>query len=181
MPNPDRKLAQGLEWECSPLVLFIDDVSGNSTKQWNVHYSCYMSHGGLPWSEIEKERNIQFVSTSPHALPMEILQAVCDAIKYSTVLSYCLTISHAHTLVLRKSGGRTPLKVWNCVRQRYIMMRPWLLFLPGDNPMQSEACSHIGLNANQFCRCCHAGGTQEFKQSDKGFPTSMKVFYDIPY
>ncbi len=41
--------------------------------------------------------------------------------------------------------------------------------------MQSEACSHIGLNANQFCRCCHAGGTQEYKQSDEGFVTLLEV------
>ncbi len=81
MPNPDRELADGLEWECPPLIVFIDDVSGNSTKQWNVHYSSYMSHGGLPRREIEKERNIQFLATSPHASPMEILQAICDAIK----------------------------------------------------------------------------------------------------
>lgn len=81
MPNPDCAIADGLEWECPPLIIFVDDVSGNSTKQWNVHYSCYMSHGGLPRTDIEKERNIQFVATSPHASPMEIVQAVCDSIK----------------------------------------------------------------------------------------------------
>lgn len=82
MPNPDRILAAGLEWECPPLIAFIDDVSGNSSKQWNVHYSCYMSNGGLPRAEIEKTRNIRFVSTSPHASPMEIIAAVCDEIRY---------------------------------------------------------------------------------------------------
>lgn len=80
MPNPDRETAQGLEWECPPVV-FIDDVSGNSTKQWNVHYSCYFSNGGLPRQEIEKEANVRFVSTSPNASPMEIIQAVTESIK----------------------------------------------------------------------------------------------------
>ncbi|KAF7790927.1 hypothetical protein EIP86_001886 [Pleurotus ostreatoroseus] len=41
--------------------------------------------------------------------------------------------------------------------------------------MQSEECSHIGLNANLFCRCCHAGGPQEYKRSDAGFAALMKV------
>ncbi|KII92050.1 hypothetical protein PLICRDRAFT_103500 [Plicaturopsis crispa FD-325 SS-3] len=151
MPNPDRETAHGLEWECLPLIVFIDDVSGASTKQWNVHYSCYMSNGGLPREEIEKEPNIHFLATSPHASPMEILKAVCDAIK--------------------KTGGKTPIKAWDSVRQRYILIRPWLLFLPGDNPMQAEECSHIGLNGNFFCRCCDVGGTTQFKQSDEGYKT----------
>lgn len=155
MPNPDRAIAGGLEWECPPIILFIDDVSGNSTKQWNVHYSSYMSLGGLPRTEVEKESNIQFVATSPHASPMEILHAVCEAIK--------------------KTGGSTPLKVWDSLRERYILVRPWLLFLPGDNPMQAEQCSHIGLNANEFCRCCHVGGTQEFKRSNDGFAAQIEV------
>lgn len=48
MPHPDRLLAEGLEVECPPLIIFIDDVSGNSSKQWNVHYSCYVSNAALP-------------------------------------------------------------------------------------------------------------------------------------
>ena len=81
MPNSDRTLAQGLEWKCPSLIVFIDDVSENSTKQWNVHYSSYMFHGGLPHTEIEKEHNIEFIATSSHASPMEILQAICNSIK----------------------------------------------------------------------------------------------------
>ncbi len=81
MPNPDRVLAGGLEWECPPVIVFIDDVSGNSTKQWNVHYSCYMSNGGLPRSEVDKSVNVHFVATSPHAAPMEIMSAICDELR----------------------------------------------------------------------------------------------------
>ncbi|THG97104.1 hypothetical protein EW026_g4840 [Hermanssonia centrifuga] len=32
MPNPDRLLADGLEWECPPLIVFIDDVSEKPVK-----------------------------------------------------------------------------------------------------------------------------------------------------
>ncbi len=81
MPHPDRPLADGLEVECPPLIVFIDDVSGNSSKQWNVHYSCYISNGLLPCADLEKEINVNFVATSPHASPMEIIKVVCDELK----------------------------------------------------------------------------------------------------
>lgn len=81
MPNPKRALAGGLEVECPPLIIFIDDVSGNSSKQWNVHYSCYVSNASLPRAELEKDGNIRFVATSPHASPMEIIRAICESLK----------------------------------------------------------------------------------------------------
>ncbi|TBU53792.1 hypothetical protein BD310DRAFT_951832 [Dichomitus squalens] len=152
MPNPDRAIGAGLEWECPPLIVFIDDVSGNTSKQWNVHYSCYMSIASMPRAELEKTRHIKFVATSPHASPMEIMEAVCGEI--------------------RKAGGTSPVKVWDSIRKRYILVRLWILFLAGDNPMQAELCSHIGLKGNHFCRCCHVGGDGKFKSSDEGFQTS---------
>ncbi|KAH9920588.1 uncharacterized protein B0H18DRAFT_936500 [Fomitopsis serialis] len=155
MPNPNRERAQGLEWECPPIVVFIDDVSGNSTKQWNVHYSCYLSNGSLPRAELERDCNIRFVATSPHASPMEIISAVCDEGIYESELG--------------------AIRVWDSVKERHILIRPWLLFLPGDNPMQAELCSHIGLKGNFFCRTCHVGGSQEFKQSNEGFPSLTKI------
>lgn len=80
MLNPDRQAANGLEWECVLLILFIDNVSDNMLKQWNVHYSCYLSNGGLPQADIEKESNIHFVATSPNVLPM--MQGISDEIWY---------------------------------------------------------------------------------------------------
>ncbi|KAI0829952.1 hypothetical protein BC628DRAFT_1314715 [Trametes gibbosa] len=152
MPHPDRLLAEGLEVECPPLIIFIDDVSGNTSKQWNVHYSCYVSNAALPRAELEKDGNIQFVSTSPHASPMEIMHAICND--------------------LRK-GTTKPFKVWDAMKERYVLIRPWILFLPGDNPMQAELCSHIGLQGNHFCRMCHVGGDHTFKSSNEGFSSLM--------
>ncbi|KAI0828596.1 hypothetical protein BC628DRAFT_1428616 [Trametes gibbosa] len=152
MPHPDRLLAQGLEVECPPLIIFIDDVSGNSSKQWNVHYSCYVSNAALPRAELEKDGNIRFVATSPYASPMEIMHAICND--------------------LRKNATR-PFKVWDAMKGRYVLIRPWILCLPGDNPMQAELCSHIGLHGNHFCRMCHVGGDQAFKSSNEGFSSLM--------
>ncbi|KAH9831856.1 uncharacterized protein C8Q71DRAFT_798855 [Rhodofomes roseus] len=154
MPNPDRLLADGLEWECPPVIVFIDDVSGNSTKQWNVHYSCYLSNGGLPREMLDQDCHIRFVATSPHASPMEIIEGICSE--------------------LREICNGEPIKAWDSVKGCHVLVRPWLMLLPGDNPMQAELCSHIGLGGNFFCRCCHAGGTKEFRESDEGFKTLME-------
>ncbi|KAI9000497.1 hypothetical protein BD414DRAFT_404535 [Trametes punicea] len=152
MPHPDRLIADGLEIECPPLIVFIDDVSGNSSKQWNVHYSCYVSNAALPRAELEKAGNIRFVATSPHASPMEIIRAICEELR---------------------SGRAKPFKVWDAVKQRQVLIRPWILLLPGDNPMQAELCSHIGLKGNHFCRVCHVGGDHAYKTSNEGFATLL--------
>lgn len=55
------------------------------------------------------------------------------------------------------------------------MIRPFVLFLPGDNPMQAEECSHSGLSSNFFCRTCMVGGTKKFKVSDEGYSTLFEV------
>jgi cytochrome c peroxidase len=56
-----------------------------------------------------------------------------------------------------------------------VLIRPWALFLAGDNPMQAEECSGMGLNSNYFCRVCHVGGQVAHKQSDEGFAELLKV------
>ncbi|KAG1907831.1 uncharacterized protein F5891DRAFT_1124653 [Suillus fuscotomentosus] len=38
-----------------PLIIFMDDVSGNVSKQWNKHHAIYMSNANLPREMLEKE------------------------------------------------------------------------------------------------------------------------------
>ncbi|KAG1900387.1 uncharacterized protein F5891DRAFT_1128572 [Suillus fuscotomentosus] len=56
-----------------PLIVFMDDVSGNISKQWNKHHVVYMSNAALPHEMLEKEFCVRFVSSSPHATPMELM------------------------------------------------------------------------------------------------------------
>jgi hypothetical protein len=42
MPHPLRMVAGSKLIYSIPLTIFIDDVSGNKSKQWNKHFSCYM-------------------------------------------------------------------------------------------------------------------------------------------
>ncbi|KAG8729271.1 hypothetical protein FRC10_004119, partial [Ceratobasidium sp. 414] len=59
--------------------------------------------------------------------------------------------------------------VWDALEQREVLVRPYVLFLPADNPMQAEECSSTGLRSNVFCRTCKVGGSQKHKQSDDGY------------
>jgi hypothetical protein len=47
-----------------PLLVFSDEISGNTTKKWNCLENFSMSFAGLPRREIRKIENIHFLSTS---------------------------------------------------------------------------------------------------------------------
>ncbi|KAG2366225.1 hypothetical protein BDR07DRAFT_1449523 [Suillus spraguei] len=123
-----------------PLIIFMDDVSGNISKQWNKHHVVYMSNANLPCEMLEKEFFVRFVTFSPHAAPMELIDAVDSGI---------ITL--------------------DCKDQEEVMLIPYGLFIAGDNPMQAEECSHAGLNCNYFCQTCNVGGTKEYKTSNEGY------------
>ncbi|KAF7333096.1 Carbamoyl-phosphate synthase large chain [Mycena venus] len=55
MPHPLRAVAGSKLIYSIPLAIFIDDVSGNKSKQWNKHFSCYMSNGAIPRTKLENE------------------------------------------------------------------------------------------------------------------------------
>ena len=59
-----------------PVMVFMDDVSGNITKQWNKHHVVYLSNGSLPREMQDKEYCVRFVSSSPHATPAELMDAM---------------------------------------------------------------------------------------------------------
>jgi hypothetical protein len=65
-----------------PLIVFMDDVSGNVLKQWNKHHAIYMSNANLPREMLEKEFCVRFVTSSLHAAPMELMAGMKDSIKW---------------------------------------------------------------------------------------------------
>ncbi|KAI6096499.1 hypothetical protein F5141DRAFT_1191045 [Pisolithus sp. B1] len=55
-----------------PLIIFMDNVSGNISKQWNKHFVMYMSNANL-WHEMfDWEFFVWFITLS-HASPMELM------------------------------------------------------------------------------------------------------------
>ena len=82
MTHPMRAKANGRMVYAVPLIIFMDDVSGNVSKQWNKHHVIYMSNANLTREMVEKEFCIRFVTSSPHASPMELMAAMRDSIRY---------------------------------------------------------------------------------------------------
>ena len=80
MPHPRQEHAKGRMVYGVPLIIFVDDVSGNISKQWNKHHAVYMSNGLLPRQMIDKEFCTRFVTSSPHATPMELVKALKECI-----------------------------------------------------------------------------------------------------
>ncbi|KAG2339510.1 hypothetical protein BDR05DRAFT_1003322 [Suillus weaverae] len=148
IPHPLREKAKGRMVYSVPLIIFMDDVSGNISKQWNKHHAIYMSNANLPREMLEKEFCVQFVTSSPHAAPMELMHSMQESIS---------------------KAADSGIIAWDCKFDEEVMLVPQGLFLAGDNPMQAEECSHAGLNCNYFCRTCHVGGMKEYKESEAGY------------
>ncbi|KAJ6629052.1 hypothetical protein B0H10DRAFT_2160563 [Mycena sp. CBHHK59/15] len=153
MPHPLREKAGSRMVYSIPLAVFIDDVLGNKSKQWNKHFSCYMTNGALPRTKLENEFHVRFVATSPFASPLEIMQGVRASIEETFA---------------------DPVVAWDCETKEEVLLRSYAILFAGDNPMQAELCSCAGLNTNVFCRTCKAGGTREWKQSNEGFTDILK-------
>ncbi|KAI9571213.1 hypothetical protein HD554DRAFT_1998148, partial [Boletus coccyginus] len=148
MPNPLRARSGGRMIYTVPLIVFMDDVSGNVSKQWNKHHVVYVSNGLLPRQMLEQEFMIRFVTGSPHAAPMELMQGVKDSIQ---------------------KAADNPIMAFDIKYEEEVMLIPYSLIIMGDNPMQAEECSHGGLKCNYLCRTCKVGGTNAEKKSDKGY------------
>ncbi|KAF8749895.1 hypothetical protein RHS01_09742 [Rhizoctonia solani] len=133
-----------------PLIIFMDDASGNTSKQWNKHWSCYLSNAALPREVLQAEYNVRFVSTSPHATPLDLTHGIRSSID---------------------NAFHNPAVAFDCLTQEEVLIWPFPLFWAGDNPMQAEHCSSSGLASNKFCQTCEVGGDTSFKQSIVGYRT----------
>ncbi|KAG1887729.1 hypothetical protein F4604DRAFT_1916551 [Suillus subluteus] len=81
-PSSMCKKANGRMVYTVPLIIFMDNVSGNISKQWNKHHTIYMSNANLPCEMLEKEFFVHFVTSLPHAAPMELMQAMKQSISF---------------------------------------------------------------------------------------------------
>lgn len=67
------------------------------------------------------------------------------------------------------------IPVWDIQEQQVVYVRPYIIFLAGDNPMQAEECSSTGPRSNHPCHTCKVGGTRQFKASNGGYSDLFNV------
>ncbi|KAG8913665.1 hypothetical protein FRC01_004436, partial [Tulasnella sp. 417] len=148
MPNPLRAIAQGDELYVSHIQIWGDDVSGNRSKQYNLHNNLYFSHANLPHRMLQQEYFVRFASTSPHASVVEQMAAAVQQIN---------------------ENNKDPVRSFNPISCTYCRVIIEIECLPGDNPQQSEETSHIGLMGRLFCRRCQVGGSAAEVEATTGY------------
>ncbi|KAG8774581.1 hypothetical protein FRC12_001905 [Ceratobasidium sp. 428] len=153
MPHPLREIAGARPIYGIPVIVFMDDVSGAKSTQWNKHMCAYMSNAAIPRENLQSEFNIRFVTTSTHATPLELMQGIRKSFE---------------------DAFKSPIVAYDVELHEEVLLRPWPLFLPGDNPMQAEHCSCASLKSNFYCRTCHVGGTQTYQKSNEGYVEIFK-------
>jgi hypothetical protein len=78
MPHPLKIQSEGREVFTIFLNVWLDDVSGNKTKQYNKHWNACLQNSGLPGRLLQQEYFVHFYATSPTATVPEILSALRD-------------------------------------------------------------------------------------------------------
>ncbi|EKM48146.1 uncharacterized protein PHACADRAFT_203180 [Phanerochaete carnosa HHB-10118-sp] len=146
--NAWRAKAQGRPVLPLLLWMYCDDTSGNGSKKWNKYNSFLFVLAGLPREHVHLPYNIHSLSTSNVAAPLEMLEGI----------SADLRELQDHGLV-----------AWDCVFNEEVIYVPWPFAFLGDNPMQSELASHVGMTGKFFCRVCTGGE----KDTSRG-PTSAQ-------
>lgn len=51
--------------------------------------------------------------------------------------------------------------VYDIELRQEVLVVPWVMGMEGDNPMQSEMTSHIGMMGTCFCRMCTVRGKDD--------------------
>ncbi|KAG8725629.1 hypothetical protein FRC09_000016 [Ceratobasidium sp. 395] len=140
--NPWRARAGGKEVIAVPILGYCDDTSGNMSKKWNKHNSYLFVLAGLPKEDIHSPFHVHFLATSNIASPLEMLEAISRE---------------------SKLAEREGVWAYDAVKRDMVLAIVWWLALEGDNPMQSELASHVGMNGKHFCRVCHVCGKDRSK------------------
>lgn len=76
LTHPLRDQADGRPVFNIRLSVWTDDVSGNTSKQYNPHMNMYLSNQNIPHRYLVQEYFVRFVTTSPHASSSELFQGL---------------------------------------------------------------------------------------------------------
>ncbi|EJU02091.1 hypothetical protein DACRYDRAFT_21873 [Dacryopinax primogenitus] len=145
--NRWRQRARGRRVYSIPIMVWVDDVSGNVSKMWNKHLVLCASTLGLPRRMLDESGNIYFIGTSTFAGALELMEAVVR---------------------MTEEINTSEFESFDALYRELILINVWPAILAGDNPMQAELCSHKSFHSNKFCRRRHVGGTST-ERSPQGY------------
>lgn len=135
-----------------------------------------MSNASLPRTEMNKRANIRFMCTTQHASPLEMLDGVCESFKWVNHAYNIRTINDTSSnFVCSRESFENLVLAYDIEQQAEVFVRPYILVVTGDNPMQAAECSSAGLQANRFCRTCCVGGNTKHRASNEGFAEFLEV------
>ena len=116
-----------------PYILYTDETSGNTSKQYNKFDSVQMVPAALPISESNKRENMHFVLTSNKKL------SVVDMLP-----------SLVEDLVYMERG----FVAYSSFYDEDVLVVSPLCFIAADNPRHAGLSNLMGHSANYFCRKC---------------------------
>ncbi|KAJ3545720.1 hypothetical protein NMY22_g2322 [Coprinellus aureogranulatus] len=169
MPNPKREECEDEDLFTIWIPLWADDVSGARSKQYQKHVNVYMNNSNLPGKLTQQEYFVHFISASQEASAPEILGAVSKLVEWVDSVTLFRTEHRSDRGLNHRDTHTNPVRCYNAHKHRPCRFRTLVPNLQGDNPQQSEECSHIGHNGLFFCRICHVGGPAEVKESNDGY------------
>ncbi|KAJ3889502.1 hypothetical protein GG344DRAFT_51437 [Lentinula edodes] len=151
IPNCNRAIDNGEDLFTVWLAIWMDDVSGARSKQYQKHVNAYAQISNLPGKFLQHEYSVHFVSTSPFASALEQFKPIVKQLQST------------HT---------EPVRCFNASTKRPCSLRGVIPDCPADNPQQAEESSHIGGSGNCKCRSCLAGG-------ENGFHATVENYHDF--
>ncbi|CAD6890820.1 unnamed protein product, partial [Tilletia caries] len=152
--NPLRTMAKGRLIFQVPVILFVDETSGTTTKRWNEHVAVYMSNAGLERKDMDSPSNIKLLSVSTNVGAEDLLSVFADEL-----------------VQLQEQ----PFSVFDAWLETEVLVRPHLFCCVADNPMAATLCGSIGMRGLFACRRCRVGGTKKVMKTQRGFKKLLEL------
>jgi hypothetical protein len=142
--HPAVKFAResNLDIIMAPISLFSDETSGNVSKQFNKYESCSITFSSMPRETRAKNEHSYIISTSNGLPAMDQLDSI-------------------YTDLAKLENGI--IGIDGMTSKQVIIVSPIAAFL-GDNPRQSDVCSHRGMSTHANCRMCTRKRPQQIWQ-----------------
>ncbi|KAI8371085.1 hypothetical protein BD560DRAFT_396046 [Blakeslea trispora] len=132
----DGSLGQFYKVKVSPIILFTDDTSGNSSKQFNAYESWSMRCASMSFRDRSSIENFHFLG----------------AVQKKNGVS---GVSFLPALVDDLKELERGVKMWSAVDGEYVIVVAPLLWIEADSPCHSELCGLLGLTTLYPCRKCY--------------------------